>query len=319
MPPKQPGPPVDYVDALDDFGERFLALEAGEAEEVDDLLTVAMLPLGEAQISKLATHCGVQDLDRFQAELSHKHAWSFAGRPLDLKNLVRVWQQQGSIGSRTDQLGANVEAKLIDPDRENRGSLSDTEALDGAARLALGLALTKTRTIQSHPADIAHDEPVEAVLDARSALPDWSDAKRQSLLRRALFDPATHGRVRFHHRSAQEYLAARCLQDLRKRGMSTASASKLLFAELYGVRIAFPSTLPIAAWLANWDSSIRAELLARADPKPYFRTATPSPWTPPHERFSFAGWRTTTPSMALTAWRCPSSRFGVSRPRVSTR
>ena len=261
--PKPPGPPMDYVDALEDFGEHFLALEADEAEVADDLLTVAMLPLGETQISKFATHCGVQDLDRFLAELNDKDAWSFAGRPLDLQDLVRVWQQQGSIGSRTDQLRLNVKAKLEDPDREDRGSPSDAEAFDGAARLALGLALTRTRTIRSHPTDIATDEPVASVLDARSALPDWSDAKRQSLLRRALFDPATHGRVRFHHRSAQEYLAARCLQALRERGMSTASASDLLFAERYGVPIAFPSMLPIAAWLANWDPAIRAELLAR--------------------------------------------------------
>ena len=50
------------------------------------------------------------------------------------------------------------------------------------------------------------------VLDAATILPDWTPAERQALLRRALFDPATYGRVRFHHRSVQEYLAARRLR-----------------------------------------------------------------------------------------------------------
>ena len=260
VPPKPPGPPFELVDAIEDFGDRFWAFEAGEPEVTDDVLTVAMLPLNEAQIANLASHFGLRDVDGFLAELRHQDAWSFAGRPLDLQDLVRVWQRSGSIGSRTDQLRLNVEAKLDeDPERPDRAGLSDAEALDGAGRLALALALTKTRTIRSHPTGTAQDE---AVLDVISVLPDWSEAKRQALLRRALFDPATHGRVRFHHRSVQEYLAARCLQGLRAKGMSTAATSRLLFAEQYGVPVAIPSTLPITAWLANWDLPIRAELLA---------------------------------------------------------
>ena len=61
----------------------------------------------------------------------------------------------------------------------------------------------------------------DGVLDADAILPAWTEARRQALLRRALFDPATYGRIRFHHRSVQEYLAACRLRRLRDRGMSS--------------------------------------------------------------------------------------------------
>ena len=83
------------------------------------------------------------------------------------------------------------------------------------------------------------------------------------MLRRALFDPATYGRVRFHHRSVQEYLAARRLRTLRDKGMSTRALFRLLFAERYGVEVVFPSMRAIAAWLALWDEDARKELVGR--------------------------------------------------------
>ena len=103
----------------------------------------------------------------------------------------------------------------------------------------------------------------EGVLDPSDILTDWTPAERQTLLRRGLFDPATFGRVRFHHRSVQEYLAACRLRHLRKRGMSIRKLFRLLFGERYGLSVALPSTRPISAWLALWITDICRELVLR--------------------------------------------------------
>ena len=103
----------------------------------------------------------------------------------------------------------------------------------------------------------------DGTLDASMILTDWNEAERRSLLRRAIFDPATYGRVRFHHRSVQEYLAARCLKRLRDSGMATASAFALLFADQYHTKVVIPSMRPVAAWLALWDNDVRNELMKR--------------------------------------------------------
>ena len=139
-----------------------------------------------------------------------------------------TWSSTGRLGTRAEQHETNASAKLRDdhdPERPDRDVLADAQARLGAERLALALALTRTRTIRS-PDQTLDRHRADGVLDAATILPDWTPAERQALLRRALFDPATYGRVRFHHRSVQEYLAARRLRALHEAevGMSDKGA-----------------------------------------------------------------------------------------------
>jgi hypothetical protein len=227
------------------------------------LRAVALLPLSERQIVVLAESLGITDTAALVAEIERRDAWTFARRPLDLVELVTLWKEHGRIGTRTEQHAANVTVKLRDdPSRRDRGVLSDECARLGSERLALGLTLTHTRTIRS-PEQTLDTERATGVLDPARLLPDWTEEERQTLLRRGLFDPATYGRVRFHHRSVQEYLAAQRLRKLRERGMSTNSLRRVLFTERYGLQLVIPSMQPIAAWLALWDDDVRRELMAR--------------------------------------------------------
>lgn len=223
---------------------------------------VVLLPLSDRQIETLARSLGVQDPDALIAEIRRRDAWNFARRPLDLMELITSWKANGRLGTRSDQHFLNVTIKLKDPDRVDRGLLSDERARIGAERLALALALTHTRTIRS-PEQALSSDRAEGVLDAAEILVDWSEEERQTLLRRALFDPATYGRIRFHHRSVQEYLAARRLFYLRDIGMPTKTLRSLLFAERYGEQLVIPSMQAIAAWLALWNDEVRRELKAR--------------------------------------------------------
>ena len=244
-------------------GQSYVAPEEDEIPNQGTVRTVAMLPMSDEQIKVFAGWRGMSDPAAFLAEIARQDAWIFARRPLDLTDLVELWSSSGRLGTRAEQHEANITAKLKDdPERPDRGVLADTKARLGAERLALALALTGTRTIRS-PDQALDRRRTDGVLDAATALPDWTPAERQALLRRALFDPATYGRVRFHHRSVQEYLAAQRLRGLHEKGMSIKALFRLLFAERYGVEVVFPSMREIAAWLALWVDAVRKVLIER--------------------------------------------------------
>ena len=259
-------PPEEvFIDALrNEHGGPSRA--AGEEEEIPSqgtVRTVAMLPMSGGQIERFAEWRDLNDVAAFLAEIAQQDAWVFARRPLDLTDLIEVWSSTERLGTRAKQHEANVTAKLRDdPERPDRDVLADAQARLGAERLALALTLTRTRTIRS-PEQTLDGHRADGVLDTATILPDWTPAERQALLRRALFDPATYGRVRFHHRSVQEYLAARRLRALHETGMSTKALFRLLFTERYGVEVVFPSMRAIAAWLALWIDAVRKELIER--------------------------------------------------------
>ena len=229
----------------------------------DPVQKVAMLPMSDTQIELFAQRSGMNDAAAFLVEVNRQNAWTFARRPLDLIDLISAWMSSKRLGTRAEQYQANVTAKLKDvPDRHDSGVLADDRARLGAERLALALALTRTRTIRS-PEQAPDILRSDGVLEPSTILHNWTEAARRALLRRALFDPATYGRVRFHHRSVQEYLAACHLRALREKGMSTKALFRLLFAERYGVEVVFPSMRPLAAWLALWEDDVRKELIKR--------------------------------------------------------
>ena len=254
-----------FIEALrrDHHGTVRVAAEDEESPSQGPPRTFTMLPMSDGQIKEFAVQRGVNDAPAFLAEIARQNAWTFARRPLDLTELVMIWNDLGHLGTRAEQHETNITAKLKDnPERPDRGVLADEKARTGAERLALALALTRTRTIRS-PAQTLEIHGADGVLDPSKILPDWTEAERQALLRRALFDPATYGRVRFHHRSVQEYLAARRLLALHERGVSRKALFRLLFAERYGVEVVLPSIRAIAAWLALGVDSVRKELIRR--------------------------------------------------------
>ncbi len=242
-------------------GDRHQAMAVRKAPEA----TVLMLPMDDAMIKRFAHEFvhDAHDAAAFLEEIERQNAWTFARRPLDLETLAATWRNLGLLGTLERQHEENVKTKLKDDtDRADSGVLCDIQARAGAEALALGLALTRTRTIRS-PEQALGTERSDEVLDAAKVLPCWTEAQRRSLLRRALFDPATYGRVRFHHRSVQEYLAAGCLRRLKEQGMPVKNLFRLLFAERCGLRVVFPSMRAIAAWLALWEPRVRKELLER--------------------------------------------------------
>ena len=220
-----------------------------------------LLPLSERQIRSFARIRKLPDAEAFVAAIEAEGAWAFARRPLDLLDLIEIWRRHRRLGSRWEQVETNIGIKLRD--KHEDGALSEAMAREGASRLALGLALTRRRTLRTGEARVENGDE-EVLLDPPSILPAWRPAEIAGLLRLPMFDPATYGRVRFHHRSVAEYMAATRIDFLsREHGLGRPAIDRLLFAQRYGVDVVLPSMRAVAAWLALRLDSVRLEIMRR--------------------------------------------------------
>ncbi len=236
--------------------------------------SVGLLPLNDEQIRQMAITQRVSDVDSLLLDIRQRNAEDFARRPQDLIELCADWNSARRIRSHGEQVAENIRVKLL-PRRQEKAPLSGDRALEGARRLALAALLARKLTIR-HSAEADLGGPSEPALDPARVLYDWTLEERATLLERALFGVASYGRVRFHHRSVLEYLAAEQIEAMLSRGMSIKAAKRLLFAETtQGSDIVRPSMRPVAAWMAGrrrgfFDEVLRREpeaLLNLADPQ----------------------------------------------------
>lgn len=245
-----------------------------------DWRNVALMPLSDEQMRQIALHEGVTDPDALLDVIRQRNAEEFARRPQDLIELCADWRNQKMVRTHRDQVASNIKVKL-QPRKGDRepASLSFNEAFNGAARLALASALTRKLTLRHSAESDRHGPREEMPLDPTILLPDWSERKRATLLERSLFGFASYGRVRFHHRSVIEYLAAQHLKWLRSRGMTYRTLRRILFTETaQGKSVARPSMVPIAAWVALDDHIIFKDLLDH-EPSALFNHGDPQSLT----------------------------------------
>lgn len=212
---------------------------------------VALMPLSDDQIREIAALQGVINADALLDDIRKRNAEDFARRPQDLIELCADWRDYCRIRTHREQVAHNIAIKLKPrTDRGEKAQLSQEKAFEGASRLSLAALLTRKLTLRHNAEADKGGEPGTA-LDPAKILPDWSADERETLLERALFGFASYGRVRFHHRSVIEYLAALRLESLLNQGMSMKAVKRLIFAETpQRVKVVKPSMRPVAAWLA---------------------------------------------------------------------
>lgn len=241
---------------------------------------VALMPLSNEQIREMAVLQGVADVDALLGGIRQRNAEEFARRPQDLIDLCTDWKDHHRIRTHKEQVEYSIASKLK-PRASSEGAekelvaLTAEKAWEGASRLALAALLTRKLTLR-HSKEADDNSELGAALDPVKILPHWSHPEQKTLLERALFGFASYGRVRFHHRSVIEFLAAKRLQQLIDRGMGIRAVKRLLFADnAQGVRVVKPSMRPVAAWLAATQPAIFSEvrdrepevLLNHADPE----------------------------------------------------
>jgi hypothetical protein len=263
-----------------------------------DWRTVALMPLSDAQILEFARTQCVEEPAALMEDLKKRNAQEFARRPQDLIELCADWRVHKRIRTHLDQVAANIHIKLQPRnDRREAAELSLDRAIEGASRLALAMLVTRLLTIRHSVASDAIKE--EAALEPAIIFSDWSPNERKALLERPLFGFASYGRVRFHHRSVAEYLAALRLLKLRERGMPFRALKRLLFAETKGRTIVRASKRAVAGWLALMDTGI-FEMLRDNEPAVLLNEGDPESLTQKQrdhalrayvERYGEGGWR----------------------------
>jgi hypothetical protein len=244
-------------------GKKYLKREAEQEPQPSDLLVVQLAPLSDEQKLAMAKAAKVSDLDRFLAEV-HRHGLdTMTERPGDLEDVIEYWKAHGRFESLAKMTEEGVKRKLreIDGHRPGPTSISEERARLGAERLAAGLVLGKSFTLKAPSHEGAGK--LKGSIEPSELLPDWDQKDVNDLLRRGLFAPATYGRIRFHHRSSQENLAACWLQRLLSNGCPESEIRRLLFVERYGVKTVVPALRAIAAWLALWQPWVRNEIIRR--------------------------------------------------------
>ena len=243
-------------------------------------LVVQIDPLDRDRVQRLATtQVGTEGGERFVRALDDSHAWAFARRPLDVNDLLGYWQERGSLGTLTDLLEFDLDHKLQETDeRQRQDQLSPALAREGA--MALAAATAFCRRFEFRVAREQRLDRTQEAMDPGECLPaTWPPAQQEAILSRALFDGASLGRIRFHHRRVAEYLAAQWLHERMTKGCPIETLEELLF-DIGGDPIVMRPTLaPESAWLASgetpWASMVRANIV-KADPTLFLRYGDPS-------------------------------------------
>lgn len=258
--------PVEQVARADAFADIAMGRHQerkpdNDAEVTPSWRNVALMPLSNSQIREMAILEGISDADALLADIQARNAEDFARRPQDLIELCADWRDYRRIRTHREQIEQNIRVKLKPrTDRREPAQLSPDKAFEGAYRLALATLLTRKLTIRHSVEADRHGEP-GTVLEPALILSDWTPEERETLLERALFGFASYGRVRFHHRSVIEFLAAQHLDNRLNQGMPIKAVKRLLFATTpQGFRVVRPTMRPVAAWLAASHPSIFSEI-----------------------------------------------------------
>jgi len=204
--------------------------------------------------------------DQFLTELDNHSAWEFARRPLDVLDLAEFWKANGRLGSLTEIIEHDVTAKLKETvQRHANFPLSEARAREGAESLAVATILCKRQ--QFKVPDDTFVAP--GALNAAGCLPaDWTPGEVASLLSRPLFDSATYGQIRFHHRRVSEYLAAHWIRRRMSEGCPIRVLEQLLFDNARPTPVPRRTLIPVTAWLCSgnerWNAEVRKWVLKGA-------------------------------------------------------
>ncbi|MDX0190508.1 hypothetical protein GOC18_25055 [Sinorhizobium meliloti] len=241
---------------------------------------VTLEDLNEEQIRRFAAARGVTQTSVFIEEVERADAMGFAGRPQDLDELVDFWRDEHRIGSRWDILTASIGRRLSERDqnRADAQPLSSAQALSGAQALAAAVTLVGVPVIR-----VPDGAEGAEGLAATDVLDKWNPTDIGILLQRPVFDGAIYGTVRFHHRSAREFLAAQWFADRLAHAPSRLGIEQLIFRRQYGIEVLSPMIRPILPWLVLMDQGIRQRVLALA-PEVIFEGGDPGKLPPADQR-----------------------------------
>jgi hypothetical protein len=182
-----------------------------------------------------------------------------ATRPLDLGWMVRRWQRAGTLGRYGELIENGMVERLADRNsgyREAGVLLSPDQLRTGAEALAAACVFSNCESVA-----LSEQEDLEGCVNPQGALPNWRPNEVERLLGTALFDEASYGRVKFHHRVVREYLAACWIRGRLSEGLPLMRALELFVKQSFGQEVLLDSLRGTLGWLASIHAPVRAHVI----------------------------------------------------------
>lgn len=217
---------------------------------------VSLDPLSRPEAFKLAEAFSVEDTPAFWAAIDDGQYDYMATRPLDLRWMVSLWNQKGSLGTYLELIDGNIANRLTEtnPSYQTTNTVIALDQLRrGAEELAAASVFSGRAFVEA--ASIWTLRPDEVM--PREILTDWTPVEVTRLLASAIFDEATFGRVKFHHRSVREYLAACWINRQIETGMPLHRVLPLFAASPFDEMVLISPHRWTLCWLAAVNVKIR--------------------------------------------------------------
>lgn len=219
-------------------------------------LIVHLLGLTREQVERFAQEHDVLDADLFTQAVTEAEAWNVASRPLDLIQLIALWQDERRLGSPGELLERQI-ARLVtevDPDRASKSPYTSLDIRKGLQRIAAAMELGRCSAVAVPGKDVVGSE---TLLDLRQLFPDREEQFLGAVLGARVFDPESLGKVRFHHSKTREFLAASWFRDILQLGISRTAVECIFFRPtLAARRVVPPSLRPTLGWVASFHEGI---------------------------------------------------------------
>lgn len=246
-----------------------------EARVVEPLV-VALDPLSLLEARRCAEAFGLQEPQQFWTTVSDGDYEFMATRPLDLRWMVALWNKRRTLGTYRELMDYNIENRLQEVNESyvaTGDALSVDQLRTGAMELAAAAEFGDCAYFVLEPGAL----PGMGELAPQSVLSAWGPQDVRRLLATAIFDEASYGRVKFHHRSIREYLAAEWAARQLKTGVPLLRLQALFVGEPYGAPVLVPARKAALSWLAALDVTAR-EWVVRELPEVLLSDGDPQAW-----------------------------------------
>jgi hypothetical protein len=279
---------------------------------VVEVLAVELDSLQMSEARRCAAAFGVQAEGNFwDAVLAGSYDF-MASRPLDLQWMVALWNQRRTLGTYTELIEANIHNRLREVN-ENYVADGETLSLDelktGAVGLAAAAEFGNCAFFTIDPGTL----PSKGECNPYEVLSDWKPDSVRRLLATAVFDVASFGRIKFHHRSIREYLSAQWVCEQLTLGVPLQRLEGLFAGRPHGRLTLIAERRASLSWLAAVNVRAR-EWVVREFPEVLLVEGDPQAWDRQSAEKAFAKYLASCkPSLHVNRFSSPSACLKVGR------